>query len=59
MLNRIRRYFNKQDPLDEFMKLPDKEKLGDGKAVFFGEGTHEEFEEQEKEDKGLKGIFGL
>lgn len=32
---------------------------GDGKAVFFGEGTHAEFEEMEREKKGLKGIFGL
>lgn len=32
---------------------------GDGKAEFFGPGTEEEFEEQDKEDKGLKGIFGL
>jgi len=34
------------------------EELGDGKAEFLGEGTHDEFEEQVKEDKGLKGIFG-
>lgn len=40
------------------VKSPEKIK-GDGKAVFFGEGTHEEFLEQEKEDKGFKGIFGL
>lgn len=33
--------------------------LGDGKAVFLGEGTTEEFEEQERADKGFKGIFGL
>lgn len=32
---------------------------GDGNAVFIGEGSHEEFEEMEKESKGLKGIFGL
>lgn len=32
---------------------------GDGKAVFFGEGTEAEFREQEKNDRGLKGIFGL
>lgn len=32
---------------------------GDGKAVFFGEGTHEEFEELEREKKGLKGLFGM
>lgn len=33
--------------------------LGDGKAEFLGEGTAEEFAEQERADKGLKGIFGL
>ncbi len=36
--------------------LPD---AGDGKAVFFGPGTEEEFNEQEKADKGFKGLFGL
>lgn len=35
------------------------ELLGDGKAVFLGEGTSEEFKEQENSDKGIKGIFGL
>lgn len=33
--------------------------LGDGMASFLGEGTEEEFKDQEKSDKGLKGIFGL
>jgi len=32
---------------------------GDGKAEFIGEGTTEEFEEQEKKDKGQHGIFGI
>lgn len=27
---------------------------GDGKAVFFGEGTQEEFEEFQKEEQGVK-----
>jgi hypothetical protein len=36
--------------------IPDE---GDGKAVYFGEGTEEELLEQEREDKGLKGIFGI
>lgn len=36
--------------------MPD---MGDGKAVFLGEGSEEDYKEQEKEDKGLKGIFGL
>lgn len=35
--------------------LPDE---GDGKGVFFSEGTRQEFEEQEKKDKGLFGLFG-
>lgn len=33
--------------------------LGDGKAEFLGEGTDEEFKQQQNEDKGYKGIFGL
>lgn len=35
------------------------ESVGDGQAVFFGEGTEEEFKDQENKDKGLLGIFGL
>lgn len=30
---------------------------GDGNAVFMGEGTHEEYEEMVKEDKGLSGWY--
>lgn len=30
---------------------------GDGKAVFLGEGTTEEFEDQQKVDKGLLGWY--
>ena len=33
--------------------------LGDGKAEFLGEGSSDEFEEQEKKDKGQHGIFGI
>lgn len=33
--------------------------LGDGKAEFLGEGSPEEFEAQEKADRGFGGIFGL
>lgn len=40
---------------DEFM---DKLVKGDGKAIFIGEGSEEEYKEMEKERKGLKGIFG-
>ncbi len=32
--------------------------LGDGNAEFLGEGSQEEFEEQEKRDKGQYGWFG-
>lgn len=35
-------------------KLPD-----DDTAVFIGEGTDEEYEEQLIADKGLKGVFGI
>lgn len=31
---------------------------GDGKAVFLGEGTQEEYQEQVDEDKGFKHLFG-
>jgi len=33
--------------------------VGDGKAEFLGEGSSEEFEEQERKDKGQHGIFGI
>lgn len=65
MFNRIKRMYelSKKDPkaLDDLTdeqieKLPD---VGDGGAVFFGEGTEEEFKLMKEEDKGLKGIFGL
>lgn len=36
--------------------MPDR---GDGKAVFFGEGTEEEWKEEQNAQKGFKGIFGL
>lgn len=36
---------------EELDSIPEE---GDGKAVFFGEGSHDEFLEQEKEDKGIK-----
>lgn len=39
---------------EEIGKLPD---VGDGKAVFFDEGSHEEYEELLKEDKGLSGWY--
>lgn len=44
---------------DEIMKSSTTGSVeeGDGNAVFFGEGSHDEFLEQEKEDKGLKGWY--
>lgn len=36
-----------------------QEPLGDGKGEFLGEGTEQEFEAQQKADKGLKGVFGI
>ena len=39
---------------EEIAVLPD---AGDGKAVFFDEGSHEEYEELLKEDKGLAGWY--
>lgn len=35
--------------------IPDE----DEKAVFFGEGTQQEYKDNELDKKGLKGIFGL
>ena len=35
------------------------EKIGNGQAVFFGEGTEEEWKDEQNERKGFKGIFGL
>lgn len=32
----------------------EQEAIGDGQAVFLGEGTHEEFVDQERADKGEK-----
>jgi hypothetical protein len=42
---------------EQLKAVPDVSDEGDGKAVFFGEGTHDEFIEQEKADKGLKGWY--
>ncbi len=42
---------------EQIDKLPDD---GDGGAVFFGEGTSEEYKEMQERDKGFMGkIFGL
>ena len=68
MFKRIRRLYelSKKDPeiLDKYATLtpeeladiPDVSK-GDGKAVFFGEGSQDEFLEQERKDQGLAGWY--
>ena len=38
---------------EQLKAVPDVSE-GDGDAVFFGEGTAEEFEELKKEDEGMK-----
>lgn len=40
----------------EIDRIPE---VGDGKATFIGEGSEEEYKDQQNADKGLKGIFGL
>ncbi len=68
MLNRLKRLIelSKKDPkaLEKMEGLTDEQlaaipEAGDGKAIFIGPGTEQEFKEQEKADKGLKGLFGL
>lgn len=70
MFKRLKRLYQltKKDPkaLEQLYKITeDQLKLipyeieADGKAEFLGAGTEQEFKEQEKADKGLKGIFGL
>lgn len=66
MLKRIKRLvqLSKKDPKalsvlenltpEQLSKVPDE---GDGKAVFFGDGTEEEFVELQREDSGLKGWY--
>lgn len=65
MLRRFKRMYelSKKDPKalqeltdEQIAFLPDE---GDGKAEWLGEGTQEEMEEQEREDKGMKNIFGI
>ena len=69
MLKKIRRLWNlagQDNPinLESLKNLKEGEtiwdtfeKKGDGKAVFFGEGTEEEFIEQERKDSGMKGWY--
>lgn len=62
MLSRIRRLWaiSKKDPkqVDKLIEIPQEilEKVpdeGDGKAVFFSEGTEKDFEEFENEQSGM------
>lgn len=62
MFKRIKRLWTlaNKDPrvLEVFESLTPEQiaiipEAGDEKAEFIGEGTHEEFEEQERADKGL------
>lgn len=68
MFKRIRRMWelSSKDPdvLEKYEKMSPEEietipeaSKGDGKAVFLGEGTTEEFIEQERADKGLAGWY--
>lgn len=41
--------------LEEVVSIPLE---GDGKGEFLGEGTKEEFEDMEKGDRGVFGLFG-
>lgn len=68
MFNRLRKLWKltkkDQKALEKLESLNDEQITAipdepDGKAVFFGTPTEKEFKELEREDKGLKGIFGL
>lgn len=68
MLKRIKRFWQlaKKDPkaLEKLEQLTEEEmayipEIGDGKAVFFGQGTEEEFKEMQKEDSGMKAWYDL
>jgi len=68
MFKRLKRLYqlSKKDPKviekleglseEQMAIIPDEV---DGKAEFLGSGTEQEFKDQQKEDKGLKGIFGI
>jgi len=65
MFKRIKKLFNINEYPKELVNTIHKdikensENIGDGKAVFIGSGTQEEYKKQVEEDKGFKGIFGL
>ncbi len=60
-LRRIIQLSNKDHKLvdkftdDVILNLPEE---GDGKGVWISEGTEKEFQDQEKKDRGLFGLFG-
>ena len=68
MFNRLRRlwHLSKKEPKeleilesltpDQLAEVPEVVD-GDGKAEFLGEGTHEEFVEQERADSGIRGWY--
>lgn len=65
MFNRIKRAWQLSNKNPEYLEkltdeqiqtIPDK---GNGKAVFITDGSVEDHEEFEREEKGFKGIFGL
>ena len=58
MINRIKKLWSlsRRDPeeLDKLLELPDSViDEGDGKAVFFSEGTPEDYQEFLKEQEGI------
>lgn len=65
MLKRIRRAWSLATKDQKALEKLTKEEIdsvpeaGDGKAVFFPEGSPEDWEEEKKDRKGLKGIFGI
>jgi len=50
---------DKELSMEEIKDILNDVPLGDGKAEFLGEGTHDEYKDFVNESKGLKGIFGL
>jgi hypothetical protein len=58
MLNRLK-FWRKDEDATSDASVGPQEPLGDGKAEFLGEGSAEEFKQQQEADKGLRGIFGL
>jgi len=54
MFKKIKKILKKDTHRDE---LEDTKPIGNGKAVFLGEGTQEEFIDQERKDSGLKGWY--